>query len=249
MSISKVLRRVAATVALCAGMFGATAANAGIPVIDVASLAQAIQSVIAWGQQYGQMTEQYQQLLQQYQQMVQQYNALTGTRNLGDVLNNPRLQQAVPGGTQLMSTYSGINSNGFAGLSSAAQALRSASAIYDCGGRSGDDLRICQAASVTNSQNQANYQSALDLMSQRTTQIQSLQSSINATSDPKSIAEMQARIAAETAQVNNDGNRLALMHSIADAQDRLLAQQFRERELKSLNSTTSALDTFVFTPR
>jgi type IV secretion system protein VirB5 len=85
-------------------------------------------------------------------------------------------------------------------------------------------------------------------MSQRTTQIQSLQSSINTTSDPKSIAELQARIAAETTQVNNDANRLALMRALADSQDRLLQQQYRERELKMLNNPASTLDTFVYTP-
>jgi type IV secretion system protein VirB5 len=248
MILHNILRKYIAAFAVGAAVFGSPAANAGIPVIDVAALTQAIQEVVAWGQQYGQMTQQYQQMLQQYQQLVQQYNALTGTRNLGDILNNPALRQAVPSGTQLMSSYSSINANGFGGLSNAAQALRSATAIYNCEGRSGADLQLCQAASVTNAQNQANYQSALDLMSQRTTQIQSLQTSINATSDPKSIAELQARIAAETTQVNNDANRLALMRALADSQDRLLQQQYRERELKMLNNPASTLDTFVYTP-
>ena len=248
MNVVQILRRFVASVALGAGLLGGNAAQAGIPVIDVAALTQAIQEVIAWGQQYGQMADQYQQLLQQYRQTVQQYNALTGTRNLGDVLNNPALQQAVPGGTQLMTAYSSIDNRGFAGLSNAAQALRSATANYDCSGRVGDALRLCQASLVTNSQNTANYQSALDLMSQRTTQIQSLQSSINATNDPKAIAELQARIASEAAQVNNDANRIALMRSLADSQDRMQQQQSRERELKSLHNTASVLDTWTYVP-
>lgn len=249
MSFSNVIRRFAASAALCVGVFSGNAAHAGIPVIDVAALTQAIQQVIAWGQQYEQMTAQYTQLLQQYRQLVQQYNAVTGTRNLGDVLNNPLLQQAVPGGTQLMTAYSSINSNGFAGLSAAGRALRRATMIYNCEGRVGEDLQLCQAASVTNSQNQASYQSALDLITQRTTQIQALQGSINSTSDPKAIAELQARIASENAQITNDANRIALMRAIADSQDRLVQQQYRERELRSLNSTASTLDTFVFVPR
>jgi type IV secretion system protein VirB5 len=215
----------------------------------VSVLAQAIQQVVAWGQQYGQMAQQYQQLVQQYDQLVLQYNAVTGTRNLGDILNNPALQQAVPGGTQLMNSYSSINANGFSGLSAAAQALRNASMLYDCARRAGEDLRLCQAASVTNSQNQANYQAALDLMSQRTAQVQALQSSINGTTDPKAIAELQARISSENAQIVNDANRIALMQAIAESQERLVQQQYRERELRSLSSTGSTLDTFVFTPR
>ena len=138
----KMLRRLVTSVALAAGLLSSNAAQAGIPVIDVASLTQAIQQVIAWGQQYGQMTDQYQQLVQQYQQAVQQYNALTGTRNLGNVLNNPALQHAVPDGTALMSVYSAVNTRGFAGLSDTAQALRNATAVYDCSGRAGDALRL-----------------------------------------------------------------------------------------------------------
>ena len=136
-----------------------------------------------------------------------------------------------------MTAYSSINSNGFAGLSAAGRTLRRATMLYNCEGRVGEDLQLCQAASVTNSQNQASYQSALDLITQRTTQIQALQGSINSTSDPKAIAELQARIASENAQITNDANRIALMRAIADSQDRLVQQQYRERELRSLNST------------
>jgi type IV secretion system protein VirB5 len=200
-SFSNVIRRFAASAALCVGVFSGNAAHAGIPVIDVAALTQAL------------------------------------------------LQQAVPGGTQLMTAYSSINSNGFAGLSAAGRALRRATMLYNCEGRVGEDLQLCQAASVTNSQNQASYQSALDLITQRTTQIQALQGSINSTSDPKAIAELQARIASENAQITNDANRIALMRAIADSQDRLVQQQYRERELRSLNSTASTMDTFVFVPR
>lgn len=248
MNASKSLKKLTVAAALSLGIFSSNAAHAGIPVIDVAALTQAIQQVISWGQQYGQMADQYQQMLQQYQQLVQQYDAVTGTRNLGDVLNNPALQQAVPGGTQLMSTYTSINNNGIAGLTPAAQALRNATAIYECTGRVAEALRLCQAALATNSQNTVNYQSALDMISQRTSQIQSLQSSINTTNDPKSIAELQARIASETAQVTNDANRIALMRALADSQDRLQAQQYRERELKSLHNPTSVLDTWTYVP-
>ena len=238
MRFMKSAKRLFATSLVAFSSLWSSHASAGIPVIDVAALTEAIQQTVAWGQQYGQMT----------QQMVQQYNSITGVRNLGDVLNNPMLQQSVPGGAQIMTAYSSINRNGFSGLSTAAQALRSATAIYNCEGKAGLALQLCQASSVTNSHNQANYQTALDLMTQRTSQIQSLQSSINSTSDPKAIAELTARITSEVAQVNNDANRINLMRSLAETQDRQVRQQMREREMKSIMSPTSAADTFVFTP-
>ena len=39
------------------------------------------------------------------------------------------------------------------------------------------------------------------------------------------------------------------MQAMAESQERLVQQQYRERELRSLSSTGSTLDTFVFTPR
>ena len=62
-------------------------ANAGIPVIDVANLAQAVEQVIAWGQQNAQMVEQINQMRNQYAQLQSTYNSMTGNRGLGTLLN------------------------------------------------------------------------------------------------------------------------------------------------------------------
>ena len=50
-------------------------AHAGVPVIDVANLAQAIQQVISWGQQLEGM-------VQQYAQLQSTYSSLTGPRGM-----------------------------------------------------------------------------------------------------------------------------------------------------------------------
>jgi type IV secretion system protein VirB5 len=249
------LKKVTAALALTAGLLSTNAAHAGVPVIDVANLAQSIMQVIAWAQQYGQMDASYVEQLQQYakqveqwQQQVQHYQSITGTRNLGDIMNNPALQQVVPGASQLMTGYSAVNAQGFNGLSSAAQSMRSATMLYNCQGRTGDDLKSCQAFLNSNAATQANSENALNLLTQRASQIQSLQGQINSTTDPKAISELQARIAAETAQVGNDSNRLAVMRSLADTQDRGAQQQIKERELRMLASTVRASDTFVYVP-
>ncbi|MEO8924563.1 MAG: type IV secretion system protein, partial [Caldimonas sp.] len=70
-------------------LFGATAANAGIPVIDVAALVQSVQEVM---QSVQQITNQ----IRQIEQLQSQYQAITGVRNLGTVMNNPALQNYIP---------------------------------------------------------------------------------------------------------------------------------------------------------
>lgn len=232
------MKKLFATLAVLVSLFGSPAAHAGIPVLDAANLAQAIMEVLAWGEQYGQMVEELAQLEQQYNQMVQQYDSMTGSRGLGDILNNQALQGVVP--ANLASTYASINSGGYSGLTSAAKSLRDASKIYNCEDRTGDAQVACQSILNSNSQTQANLQNALDLALQRTSQIQSLQSQINSTSDPKAIAELQARIQAENTQVSNDANRIALMKATADAQQQAADQAHKERWLKNVSQGTNS---------
>src|ERR1700676_2037088 len=74
------LRKSVFVVVLGLASIGAAApACAGMPVIDVANLAQAIQQVLSWGQQLQGMT-------QQYQQLQSTYNSLTGPRGMQALL-------------------------------------------------------------------------------------------------------------------------------------------------------------------
>jgi type IV secretion system protein VirB5 len=85
---------------------------------------------------------------------------------------------------------------------------------------------------------------------QRGQQIQSLQSQINMTGDMKAVAELQARIQSENAQVANDANRLAIMKAMGEAQQQAIAQAGKERELKMLaTNAPAAIDTFRYVPR
>ena len=78
------------TLVLVAAITGsASVANAGIPVIDAANLANSVQQVIAWGQQFQQMQSQFQQLQQQFQSM-------NGSRGIASLLNNPQLYSYLP---------------------------------------------------------------------------------------------------------------------------------------------------------
>ena len=225
-------------IVLASLLFSSAVFAQGIPVLDTANLAQALQQVQAWQQQYQQMAAQYQQLQKQYQ-------ADTGSRGLGDILNNPALQQVVP--ADLAQTYKNLGSNGFNGLTSDAQAIRNAAKIYNCDDKTGQEKNLCEAVLNNNAQTQAYQQNALQIITQRVQQIQSLQSQTNSTQDPKAIAELQARITAENAQVNNDANRIALLQAIAQTQQQAAEQAQRERWLKLMQpSTPTTASRFVY---
>ena len=83
----KSLKKLFGAFALFFGLAVGNSAHAGIPVIDAANLAQAIQQVTAWAQQY-------QQMVQQIQQMQQQIQNTTGGRGFSALLNDPSFQAA-----------------------------------------------------------------------------------------------------------------------------------------------------------
>jgi type IV secretion system protein VirB5 len=60
----------------------------GIPVIDAANLAQAINQVLAWEAQYNQMLQQIQQLQFQTENSIRNLESITGNRGLGMISNN-----------------------------------------------------------------------------------------------------------------------------------------------------------------
>ncbi len=228
-------RLIVSTIVMVSSCCG-PAAHAGIPVIDGANLVQSIMNILSWA-------EQYQQMYQDYEQQIRNYQALTGARNLGDILNNPAFRNTVD--PNFINTMQSIQNSGSSGLSAQARTLRKTLELYDCSDRSGTDRRTCEASLNVNSQNMANQQNALSLLTQRINQIQGLQSRINSTDDPKAIAELQARIAAEQTQIANDANRIAVMNAYTAAQERSIEQQLKEEEMRNLSLSSDGTDTLA----
>ncbi|HPH05742.1 MAG TPA: type IV secretion system protein, partial [Methylotenera sp.] len=85
--------------------------QAGIPVIDATNLAQQIQQVAAWGQQF-------QQMQQQYQQLQTTFNSLNGIRGMASLVNNPALRKYLP------ADYQSILNNGYGNWASIRSAAK-----------------------------------------------------------------------------------------------------------------------------
>ena len=232
----KLLTSTLARAALCASMlFGATAANAGIPVIDVAALVQAVQEVM---QSIQQITNQ----IRQIEQLQSQVDAITGARNLGAILNNPALQNYIPANaTQLVGN---VQSNGYAGLTDSARTLRNAQMTYNCLNLAGNDRTQCQSGLAMPYQQKAFMQDAMDSARGRIAQIQSLMQQINATPDAKAVAEIQARIEAENAMLQHQQTQINLARGLADAEARIAESRAREGQLQQA-SRTGRLEDFL----
>ena len=206
----------------------AGAASAQIPVTDGASIANSIQqqieTIAKWKMQYDQMTS-------QINQMKQQYESLTGSRNLGQILNNAALRDYLPNDWQ--GVYDAVKSGGYSGLSGRAQSIYEANKAFDACMvfKLVDQRTACEAQAVKGAQDKAFALDAYDKAKSRLTQIDQLMAKINDTPDPKAIAELQGRIAAEQAMIQNEQTKLQMYQMVAAAEDRL--QEQRQRELNA----------------
>ena len=198
---------------LVSGLFIGTsvpAAAQGIPVIDAANLAQAVQQVMAWQQQY--------------QQMQQQISNTTGVRNMGNIANSTR--QYLP------AEYQTLISQGIGNY----EAIYNAAKIFDmslsqiANSPSG---KAFEAMARQAALNRASAEMAYNQASQRFASIQMLMDKINQAPDDKDIQDLQSRIQVEQVMMQNEANKLRSLQMLTQAQHEIAMQQATERAMQS----------------
>lgn len=221
------MKRIKKLFGIFAVIIGVTLSNgaqAGIPVIDAASVAQQIQQVVAWGKQYTQM-------YQQYQQMQQQYQSLNGARGMGSLVNNPALRQYLP------ADYQSILNSGYG----SSAAIRAAYKKFGIEGTSinpnSDIAKAFEANANQAAINRATAEDGYKQASQRFAAIQVLLDKVNNAPDAKDIADLQARIQAEQVMQQNEQTKLQMLGQLAQAQRDLANQRSIEMRMKSVTST------------
>ena len=233
--------RGARSLAVALGMTLAAAGvrAGGIPVIDTANLASAIQQLQS---SITQINNQYQQIRHLYDQV----NAISRARGLGDVLNNPLLHDYIP--REAATLVRQIEQQGYAGLSGAARALRDAEMVYNCLDLDGAQRVRCQAALARPYQGKAFMDTALRSARDRSNQINALMQRAGATQDLKEAAELQARIAAENALLQHEVSQIQLVRGIAEADQRIAEAQSREAQLQQASRTRRLAEFWGATP-
>ena len=172
-------------------------------------------------------------MVNQIEQAREQYESMTGSRGLGTIMNNPALREYLP--TDWQGVYDSVKTGGYSGLSGRGQSVYDANKIFDSclSVTFGEQRTACEARAVKASQDKGFALDAYDKARSRINQIDQLMTEINNTSDPKSIAELQARIAAEQANIQNEQTKLQLYGMIAAAEDKVQAQRQREIQAKT----------------
>jgi type IV secretion system protein VirB5 len=218
---------------------GASTAQAGIPVFDAASVAQAVQQVTAWGKQYTQMAQQYSQMVTSYNQAVTTHNSMNGVRGMNSLVNDPAVRRYLPNEWgQVMNLMS--SPGGYTNLQTRINGIRSAAQVTSIQD-TGLDPNSAAGRAFVGAQNQAAMNRALSeegykQASDRIAAIQTLVDKVGDAPDAKDVADLQARIQAEQVMVQNELVKLHLMGQLQQAQRDIMAQQAREISMQSTHS-------------
>lgn len=191
------------------------ASASGIPVVDAAALTQALQT-------YVQLGRQYETLVSQYNEQVKAYKSMNGSRMLGKLLWSPELRSLLPADYQR--ALDAAAASGRAGLSGEALALFNRYGMdAACGALSGAARAACEKEAAAAAQTGALFASAGRSIEARSRSIEELMAAINNAQDPKAIADLGARINAETAALTAERIRLQSLEAAAAESQRLLA--------------------------
>jgi type IV secretion system protein VirB5 len=207
---------------------------AGIPVIDVAAIAQLIKQVQYWMQQI--------QLMQnQLSQLQQTYAALSGPRGMQNLLAGTARNYLPQDWNEMLQVMHSASTT-YAGLSNQVQTAVAANAV----------LSATQYASLTPQQRQfvddgrsaaallqVLSRSAYQNTSQRFGALQTLINAIARAGDMKAIADLQARVQTEQAMLQNEQTKLQTLYQAAQAQQWVQEQRMREASMKDIGSVNS----------
>jgi type IV secretion system protein VirB5 len=215
-----------AVVCLAASMAIVPAARAQWAVIDVPAIVQLIQEVQTMQQQLATARAQLQSARQSLQNT-------TGDRGMERLLSGTNRNYLPSSWSQVTSATAGQRS-GYTALSADVQSAIAANAVLSpqrLATLSPADQQQIQAARQVSALQQALTHEALANASSRFAAIQSLIAAISTAPDQKAILDLQARITAELAMLQNEQTKLQVLYQATQAQESTLRQQARERAI------------------
>ncbi len=228
----KVLFALPVFVALAFGVVRPAAAQWA--VIDVASIAQAVQEYIT-------LQEQLTTVRDHLSQARQQYASLTGNRGMERLLSGTARNYLPSNWGELASAMDATGS-AYGGLAASAQSFVTANAILppDVLARlSPTERQHLDATRRSVAIQQALADQALRATSNRFASLQQLIDAIGSASDPKAVMDLQARIAAEQAMLVNESSKLQVLYQAAQAEQLAQRQRLREQAIADIGSVSA----------
>ncbi|CAN7736611.1 P-type DNA transfer protein VirB5 [Rhizobium leguminosarum] len=212
----------------------ATAFPQGIPVIDQTAIAKQIESITQLKSQLDTLNQQ----LQQAQQLYGSLNKITNMADVAGLLNDPSIRKALP---QDFNAIEGLFKGSGTGVFG-----NSASKLLEENSTYRTDANDFYAQELARAQNQNAGQMSLgqqiyDAATKRIDGIDQLRQQISGAADAKDIADLQARLQAETAFLQTDVLRMQALQMVQQAQVQVDDQRKAEDWRKRMDAMGAAL--------
>lgn len=230
----KIKRGLAAMMVLAAAVLSPVA-RAQVPV----TVTSDIPGTVFHAEDIAKYIQQIEQMKLQVQQLQQTYASLNGSTGIGALFQNPALKNMLPVNWQTV--YNSVAHGGYSGISGSVTSILASENASISGSTSS-----AQAAIVARQSQKAAYDKAMgeegyaDTI-QRLNNVQSLMQEIDASSSPKQIMDLQARIAGEQAAIQNEQTKLQLMGMLQKNEDALIETQKDNVSAKVFNSGNTAV--------
>ncbi|HEV7284004.1 MAG TPA: P-type DNA transfer protein VirB5 [Kaistia sp.] len=220
----------AAFLALSAGAAGAQ----GIAVIDQSAILKHIESITQLKSQLDALNQQ----ITQAEQLFGSLNKLTNMADVASLLNKPEIRKALPQDfAAIESLFSG---NGSGVFGDAASKFLESNSTYQT---SANDFYTQELARIQNRNagQMSLGQQIYDAATKRIDGIDQLRQQISSASDAKDIADLQARIQAESAFLQTDLLRMQGLQMVQQTQAQVEGQRNAEDWRKRIDTMNTAL--------
>ncbi|NYT79073.1 type IV secretion system protein [Alcaligenaceae bacterium] len=209
-------------------------AHAQIPVTDTAAITKSWEGHLA---EIAKWADQLKAMERQYSQLKSQYDAITGSRGMGQLMNNAT-RQTLP--DDFMQSYNRLMTLGRGGVSDGARGIYDVIKKLGCANYQDPDAKLsCQASAYAQPENAAYINGALGAAQARAQQLQQLLSQVDGAADMKAAADLANRIAAEQAMLQNEQTLVNLALAQRESQTALIAQAKREEGMKAIMTNTA----------
>jgi type IV secretion system protein VirB5 len=213
------------------GLVAVRPAAAQFAVIDAASIAQLVKEV-------QQLEQQVATARSQLSQAQSEYAAITGNRGMQLLLPGVNRNYLPPSWTQVSQVMSG-SSSGYPSLAGVVGGLIAGNAVLTAAQVS--QLSPTQQAQLIAARQspallQAIARTALANSSDRFVSLQQLINAVAGAADQKASLDLNARIAAEEAMLQNENTKVQVLYQIAQSQEWARTQRIREQAIADQGS-------------
>jgi len=209
--------------------------HAQIPVTDTAAISKSWTAHLA---EIAKWAEQLRAMEQQYSQLRMQYNSITGSRGMGQLMNNVS-RHVLP--DDFIQSYNRLLTLGQGGASNDARIIYETIKKLDCARFQDSNAKLqCQAQAYAEPENAAFINNALKSSQERAAQLRQLVTEIDSATDLKAATDLSNRIAAEQSLLQNEQTLVNLALAQRQSQTSLVVQSSETEGRRAILENTGS---------